>query len=65
MITFEKDEEHYKVLFKKQLISKKVEKMATSETFKKSKRNRKKNKEKKQTPRNDSPFSLLEVLIKN
>merc|ERR1711991_733396 len=30
VITFEKDEEHYKVLFNKQLISKKVEKMANS-----------------------------------
>ena len=65
VITFEKDEEHYKVLFKKQLTSKKVKKMAASETFKRTKRNRKENKVKKQVPRNDSPFSLLKVLIKN
>ena len=65
VITFERDEEHYKVLFKKQLISKKVKKMASSETFKKTKRKRKGDKLKKQMSTNDSPFSLLQVLIKN
>ena len=39
--------------------------MAASETFKKTKQNRKKNRAKKQMPTNDSPFSLLKVLIKN
>ena len=65
VITFEKDDEHYKVLFKKQDINKRVKIIATSEEFKKTKQNRKKNRAKKQTPTNDSPFSLLKVLIKN
>ncbi len=65
VITFEKDDEHYKVLFKKQLINKRVKLMPTSETFKKTKQNRKKNRAKKQKPTNDSPFSMLKVLIKN
>ena len=39
--------------------------MQASETFKKTKQNRKKNRAKKQMPTNDSPFSLLKVLIKN
>ena len=65
VITFEKDDEHYKVLFKKQLINKRVKLMSASETFKKTKQNRKKNRAKKQMPTNDSPFSLLKVLIKN
>ena len=65
VITFEKDDEHYKVLFKKQDINKRVKITAASETFKKTKQNRKKNRVKKQMPTNDSPFSLLKVLIKN
>ena len=41
VITFEKDDEHYKVLFKKQYISKRIKIMAASETFKEPKQNRK------------------------
>ena len=65
VITFEKDDEHYKVLFKKQNINKKVKIKAASETFKKTKQNRKNRRTKKQMSTNDSPFSLLKVLIKN
>ena len=65
VITFEKDDEHYKVLFKKQDINKRVKITAASETFKKTKQNRKKSRAKKQMPTNDSPFSMLKVLIKN
>ena len=65
VITFEKEDEHYKVLFKKQLINKRQKLISASETFKKRKQNRKKNRAKKQVPTNDSPFSLLKVLIKN
>ena len=65
VITFEKDNEHYKVLFKKQLFNKRVKLMPASETFKKTKQNGKKNRERKQMPTNDSPFSLLKDLIKN
>ena len=65
VITFEKDDEQYKVLIKKQYINKRIKITAASETFKKTKQNRKKNRAKKQMPTNDSPFSLLKVLIKN
>ncbi len=65
VITLEKDDGHYRVLFKKQLINKRVKRMSASETLKKTKQNRKKNKEKKQITTNDSPFSSLQVLLKN
>ena len=63
--TFEKDDDHFKVMFKKRLINKREKSMLASETFKKTKHNRKKNRAKKQMPKNDSPFSMLKVLIKN
>ena len=65
VITFEKNDEHFKVLFKKQLINNRVKLMSASETFKKTKQSGKKKRAKKQMPTNDSPFSLLKVLIKN
>ena len=39
--------------------------MSASETFKKTKKSGKKQRAKKQMPINDSPFSMLKVLIKN
>ena len=65
VITFEKNDEYYKVLFKKQLINKREKLMSAAATFKKTKQNRKKNRTKKQLPTNDSPFALLKGLIKN
>ncbi len=65
IITFEKNDEHYMVMFKKQLVNKREKLMSDAKTFKKTKQNRKKNRAKKQLPTKDSPFSLLKVLIKN
>ncbi len=65
VITFQKDDDHYKVLFKRRLINKREKSILASETLKKTKQNRKKNRTKKQLPTNDSPFALLKVLIKN
>ena len=65
IITFEKNGEHYKVLFKKQLVNKREKLISAAETLKKTKQNRKNNRAKKQLSTNDSPFSLLKVLIKN
>ena len=60
-ITFEKDGERYKVLFRKQLPNKKVKKTQASGSFKMTRQNIKKNKTKKI----DSPFSSLSVLFEN
>ena len=65
VITFDKDDAHYRVMFKKHLINKREKKMATSEAFKKTKKKRKENKTRKQIKTNDSPFSMLKALIKN
>ena len=60
-ITFEKDGERYKVLFRRQLPNKKVKKTQASGSFKMTRQNIKKNKTKKI----DSPFSSLSVLFEN
>ena len=60
-ITFEKDGERYKVLFRRQLPNKKVKKIQASGSFKMTRQNIKKNKTKKI----DSPFSSLSVLFEN
>ncbi len=65
VITFDKDDAHYRVMFKKHLINKREKKIATSEAFKKNKKKRKENKTRKQLNTNDSPFSMLKALIKN
>ena len=60
-ITFEKDGERYKVLFRRQLPNKKVKKTQASGSLKMTRQNTKKNKTKKI----DSPFSSLSVLFEN
>ena len=60
-ITFEKDGERYKILFRRQLPNKKVKKTQTSGSSKMTRQNIKKNKTKKI----DSPFSSLSVLFEN
>ena len=60
-ITFEKDGERYKVLFRRQLQNKKVKKTQASGSFKMTRQNINKNKTKKI----DSPFSSLSVLFEN
>ena len=60
-ITFEKDGERYKVLFRRQLPNKKVKKTQAAGSFKMTRQNIKKNKTKKI----DSPFSSLSVLFEN
>ena len=60
-ITFEKDGERYKVLFRRQLPNKKVKKTQASGSLKMTRQNIKKNKAKKI----DSPFSSLSVLFEN
>ena len=60
-ITFEKDGERYKVLFRRQLPNKKVKKTQASGSLKMTRQNIKKNKTKKI----DSPFSSLSVLFEN
>ncbi len=64
-ITFEKDGEHFRVLYKKKLPNKKVKKIQTSDPLKKKGQNIKKNKIKNQSQKIDSPFSSLSVLLKN
>ena len=61
-ITFEKDGEHYKVLFKKQLFNKKIQASGSS---KRRKQKIKKNKTKNKNKKIDSPFSSLSVLLEN
>ncbi len=65
VITFEKDDEHYKVLFKRHLINKKEKKMATTNKEKNRMQKRKTNKTKNQRVISDSPFSSLKVLLEN
>ena len=60
-ITFDKDGERYKVLFRRQLPNKKVKKSQLSGSFKMTRQKIKKNKTKKI----DSPFSSLSVLFEN
>ena len=64
-ITFEKDGERYKVLFRRQLPNKKVKKTQASGSFKMTRQNIKKNKTKNKNQKIDSPFSSLSVLLKN
>ena len=65
VITFEKDGEHYKVSFKKQLLNKKVKKINASDPSKKTRQDINKNKTKNQNKKIDSPFSSLSVLLEN
>ena len=64
-ITFEKESEHYKVMFKKHSGNKKVNKMKSHGTIKKGRKKRENNKTKNKIPIADSPFSSLKVLLKN
>ena len=65
MITLEKDDERYKVMFKKRLINKRVKKIETSDKNHNAKQNSEKFRIKKRIPTTDSPFSSLRVLLKN
>ena len=65
VITIEKEDGLYKVMFKKQSRNKSVKKLKSRGTFKKGRRNRENNKTKNQTAITDSPFSSLNVLLKN
>ena len=65
MITIEKEDGLYKVMFKKQLRDKSVKKLKSRGTFKKGRKNRENNKIKNQIAITDSPFSSLKVLLKN
>ena len=65
VITFEKENEHYKVMFKKQSRDRGVKKLKSHVTLKKGRNNRENNKTKNQIPMTDSPFSSLKVLLKN
>ena len=65
VITLEKDDERYKVMFKKRLINKRVKKIETSDTNHNAKQNSEKFRIKKRIPTTDSPFSSLRVLLKN
>ena len=64
-ITLEKESEHYKIMFKKQSVNKKVKQMKNYGSFKKGRKNREKNKIKDHTPISDSPFSSLKALLEN
>ena len=64
-ITIEKESEHFKIMFKKQSVNKKVKQMKNYDSFKKGRRNREKNKIKDHTPISDSPFSSLKALLEN
>ena len=65
VITYEKEDGLYKVMFKKQLRDKSVKKLKSRSTFKKGRRNRENDKTKNQTAISDSPFFSLNVLLKN
>ena len=65
VITLEKEDGRYKVMFKKQLLSKNVKKTKNYDAFKQGRNNRKVNKAKNKMPIADSPFSSLKALLKN
>ena len=65
VITIEKEDGLYKVMFKKQSRNKSVKKLKSGGTFKKGSRPRENNKTKNKTVISDSPFSSLKVLLKN
>ena len=65
VITIEKEDGLYKVMFKKQSRNKSVKKLKSGGTFKKGSRHRENNKTKNKTVISDSPFSSLNVLLKN
>ena len=65
VITIEKEDGLYKIMFRKQSRDKSVKKLNSRSTFKKGRRNRENNKTKNQTAISDSPFFSLNVLLKN
>ena len=65
VITLEKEDGRYKVMFKKQLANKSVKKTKNYDAFKKGRNNRKVNKAKNKILIADSPFSSLKALLKN
>ena len=65
VITLEKDNDYYKVLFKKQLLNKKAKRIEVSEPIEKTRHKYKKKKPNNRIAKNDSPFSSLRVLLKN
>ena len=64
-ITFEKESQHLKVLFKKQSGDKSVKNLKSHGTYKKVRNKKENNKTKNQIPVADSPFSSLKALLKN
>jgi hypothetical protein len=65
VITLEKDNDYYKVLFKKQLLNKKAKQIENSESMKKTRYQYRKKKTNNRIAKNDSPFSSLRALLKN
>ena len=65
VITFEKGDEYYKVMFKKQLINKRANRIEFNDKLKERRHYKKKNRTKSKMPKSDSPFSSLKVLLEN
>ena len=65
VITLEKDNDYYKVSFKKQLLNKKAKQIENSESLKKTRYQYRKKKTNNRIEKNDSPFSSLRALLKN
>ena len=65
VITLEKDNDYFKVMFKKQFMNKKAKQIETFESIKNTRHQYKKKKTNNRIAKNDSPFSSLRVLLKN
>ena len=65
VITLEKDNDYFKVMFKKQFMNKKAKQIETFEAIKNTRHQYKKKRTNNRIAKNDSPFSSLRVLLKN